>query len=175
MRLGRFRCCLSPSFPSSEHTQEPVETLNLDTVFVPEVFRLRRVERLEVVRQNDVGLCCEGTGEDGCVSVVDRERKDGTDSGGGGPIEQLVGEGTQERKERASRAREVPVDHFLEFVGHDAAQHQIVGALFVELEGFARQANTTTVLSANVLGEGLLTPPLPGPTGLLESRGFAAL
>jgi len=26
-----------------------------------------------------------------------------------------------------------------------------------------------------VLGEGLLTPPLPGPTGLLESRGFAAL
>ena len=35
--------------------------------------------------------------------------------------------------------------------------------------------NTTTVLSANVLGEGLLTPPLPGPTGLLESRGFAAL
>ena len=33
----------------------------------------------------------------------------------------------------------------------------------------------TTVLSANVLGEGLLTPPLPGPTGLLESRGFAAL
>jgi len=33
----------------------------------------------------------------------------------------------------------------------------------------------TTVLSANVLSEGLLTPPLPGPTGLLESRGFAAL
>jgi len=28
------------------------------------------------------------------------------------------------------------------------------------------QISTTTVLSANVLGEGLLTPPLPGPTGL---------
>ena len=28
---------------------------------------------------------------------------------------------------------------------------------------------------SHVLGEGLLTPPLPGPTGLLESRGFAAL
>ena len=26
-----------------------------------------------------------------------------------------------------------------------------------------------------VFGEGLLTPPGPGPTGLLESRGFAAL
>jgi len=37
------------------------------------------------------------------------------------------------------------------------------------------KVNTTTVLSANVLGEGLLTPPLPGPTGLLESRGFVAL
>ena len=28
---------------------------------------------------------------------------------------------------------------------------------------------------SGLLGEGLLTPPLPGPTGLLESRGFAAL
>jgi len=32
-----------------------------------------------------------------------------------------------------------------------------------------------TGLQSPVLGEGLLTPPLPGPTGLLESRGFAAL
>jgi len=45
----------------------------------------------------------------------------------------------------------------------------------VRVECAVRQLSTTTVLSANVLGEGLLTPPLPGPTGLLESRGFAAL
>ncbi|PIX39725.1 MAG: hypothetical protein COZ57_27670, partial [Armatimonadetes bacterium CG_4_8_14_3_um_filter_66_20] len=84
------------------------------------------------------------------------------------PLSYALEEPADERRDRGSVLNGIPTRLLQQLTidGHGHIGHvaPLPWGLTPHNESIPAKVNTTTVLSANVLGEGLLTPPLPGPT-----------